>query len=250
MTIRRSTTAMLATALMTATAAGCVVAPAMAQPSTAAAQVQPVAVQTGDVTPAPAQDLPTEPDSSHDTDNRQWYDHTPLLRGTAGAPIEGQTEAVVTYDDDGVTGMIKNFSKHDVLVRTSLLNRTDARAILKTGDEMPYKFYAAGEVELTRMKDGQTVTGTTAKLWIKDPFVGRPSTKFTPPGHSHPANVREGLREGASNHELWGSTALWVKRETDGWTIPASDKYLDRYLNPNTPGTTDWAIFTIHVDNL
>ncbi len=45
-------------------------------------------------------------------------------------------------------------------------------------------------------------------------------------------------------------TQLWVKRETDGWTIPSTDKYRSLYGNPNTPGTPDWAIFTIHIDDL
>ena len=224
-------------------AAGLIATPALAQEST------PPPVPAGAI--SADHDLPTEPPADHDTRRLQWYDASPTLRGTSGAAIEGQTEAVVTYDDDGVTGMIKNFSKHDVMVSTRLAaTKRTAHAILKPGDEMPYKLYAAGRLEFTRMKDGAEVPGTTSKLWIKDPFVGRPSSAFTPPGHDSPVNERSGWREETSCHEIWGGTQLWVKRERDGWTIPSSDRYRDLYGNPNTPGTTDWAIFTIHIDNL
>lgn len=197
------------------------------------------------------QELPTEPPAGHDTRNLQWYDASPTLQATSGAPLEGQTEAVVTYDDDGVTGMIKNFSGQDVLVSSTLAKtKRTGQAILKAGDEMPYKLYAAGQLEFTKMKDGVAVPGATTKLWIKDPFVGRPSSSFTPAGHASPVTERSGWREGESHHEIWGDTKLWVKREADGWTIPSSDKYRELYGNPNTDGTSDWAIFTIHIDNL
>lgn len=221
---------------------GLVGAPALAQTASApASQHSTVMDRTG-------HELPTEPPAGHDTDSLQWYDATPTLRGTSGAAIEGQTEAVVSYDDDGVTGMIKNFSKDDVLVSTRLsATKRTANAILKPGDEMPYKLYAAGQLEFSKVTDGQS---RITKLWLKDPFIGRPSTKFTPPGHTSPVNERDGWREGNSHHEIWGGTQLWVKRENDGWTIPSSDKYRALYGNPNTPGTSDWAIFTIHIDSL
>lgn len=226
-------------------AAGLIAAPAVARPGAeapapAARSIAPI-----------ADDLPTEPPEGHDTSKLQWYDASPTLRGTSGAAIEGQTEAVVTYDDDGVTGMIKNFSGQDVMVssRLSATKRT-ANAILKPGDEMPYKLYAAGQLEFTKMQDGKPIAGATTKLWLKDPFMGRPSSTFTPAGHSSPVNTRTGWKEGDSHHEIWGSTQLWVKRENDGWRIPSSDKYRTLYGDPNTPGTTDWAIFTIHIDSL
>ncbi len=224
-------------------------APALAAPpAIPPTQNQPAA---GGNSTGAAQELPTEPSADHDTKNLQWYDHTPTLRGTSGATIEGQSEAVVTYDDDGVTGMIKNFSNHDVLIETKLQSTGRvARAILTPRDEMPYKLYAAGELKFSRLKDGDVVPGTTAKLWIKDPFVGRPSTKYTAPGQSATTNERDGWREGTSHHEIWGDSQLWVKRENDGWRIPAGDAFLKRYGNPNTPGTPDWAVFTIHVDRL
>lgn len=224
-------------------AAGMLATPAAAQepPSPPAPVVTTVAAHT----------LPTEPPAGHDTRTMQWYDASPTLRGTSGAPIEGQSEAVVTYDDDGVTGMIKNFSPDDVLVSSRLAaTKRTAHAILKPGDEMPYKLYAAGQVEFSKIKDGVAVPGSTSKLWIKDPFVGRPATAYTPANHSSPVNERTGWREGDSHHEVWGGTKLWVKREHDGWRIPSSDAYRAMYGDPNTAGTSDWAIFTIHIDNL
>jgi hypothetical protein len=41
-----------------------------------------------------------------------------------------------------------------------------------------------------------------------------------------------------------------VTRENDGWQIPTSQAYLDRYPNPNHPSTSDWAIFTIRIESL
>ena len=63
-------------------------------------------------------------------------------------------------------------------------------------------------------------------------------------------NVRSGIRAGETNEEIWGSVHLSVKRENDGWQIPTSQAYLDRYPNPNNPSTSDWAIFTIRIKSL
>lgn len=200
---------------------------------------------------AVAAELATEPPADHDTEKLGWYESTPtILRGTPGAPIRGQSDYIVTYDDDGVMGMIKNQSPHDVLVQTKMEKGGPAKAILKPGDEMSYKLYGTGELELSKMVDGQVVPDTTSKLWLKDPFVGRPETKFTPPGRSEPANVRTGWKEGMSQEEIWGGIRIGLKRESDGWKIPASEQYLKRYRNPNTQGTPDWAIFTITVYGL
>lgn len=67
---------------------------------------------------------------------------------------------------------------------------------------------------------------------------------------SPPVNVRSGIRAGETNEEIWGSVHLSVKRENDGWQIPTSQDYLDRYPNPNDPRTSDWKIFTIRIKSL
>ena len=100
-----------------------------------------------------------------------------------------------------------------------------------------------------------------AQLGLNDPRAGRPVTAFIPPGGNYisidpapdlspPVNVRSGIREGETNEEIWGSVHLSVKREKDGWQIPTSQAYLDRYPNPNDPRTSDWKIFTIRIKSL
>lgn len=164
--------------------------------------------------------------------------------------MRGQSDYIVTYDDDGVMGMIKNQSTHDVLVQTRMSKHGPAKAILKPGDEMSCKLYGTGELEVSKVVDGQVVPDSTSKLWLKDPFVGRPETKFTPPVRSEPVNVRTGWKEGTSAGENWGSIRIGLKRESDGWKIPASEQDLKRYRDPNMQGTPDWAIFTITIYSL
>jgi len=103
---------------------------------------------------------------------------------------------------------------------------------------------------------------TRAQLGLNDPRVQRPVTAFIPPGGNYisiedpgpdlspPVNVRSGIREGETNEEIWGSVHLSVKRENDGWQVPTSQAYLDRYPNPNNPSTSDWKIFTIRIKSL
>jgi hypothetical protein len=103
---------------------------------------------------------------------------------------------------------------------------------------------------------------TRAQLGLNDPWTQRPVTAFIPPGGNYisfddptfqllpPVNVRSGIREGETNEEIWGSVHLSVKRENDGWQIPTSQDYLDRYPNPNNPSTSDWKIFTIRIKSL
>ena len=103
---------------------------------------------------------------------------------------------------------------------------------------------------------------TRAQLGLNDPWTQRPVTAFIPPGGNYisfddptfqllpPVNVRSGIREGETNEEIWGSVHLSVKRENDGWQIPTSQAYLDRYPNPNNPSTSDWKIFTIRIKSV
>lgn len=203
---------------------------------------------------AVAADLPTEPPSNKDTKFYPWYAGNPqILRATSGAPISGQNEAGVHGGDDGIMGSIKNQSTHDVLVETKWMSgcKCPGKAILKPGDELPYKLFAAGDLAMSELSsDGKVVPNTTSKLWIKDPYIGYPSSAFTPPGKSEPTSKRDGWREGTGHEEIWGETRIGVKRETDGWRIPASDAYTRLYGDPNTKGSSDWAIFTITIYNL
>ena len=71
-----------------------------------------------------------------------------------------------------------------------------------------------------------------------------------PPGYSEPANERTGWKEGEDHHELWGPAQLWLKREKDGWTVPASDLYKSHYSHHKILHSEDWAVFTIHIDSI
>ena len=200
---------------------------------------------------AVAADLPTEPPRDKDNKTYHWYENNPqTLRATSGAMIEGQTQEIAIRWD-GVKGMIKNQSSHDVLVETSRLRAAaPGKAILKPGDELPYMLYTAGRLSFTKMEGGQAVPGTTSQLWIKDPIMGYPETEFTPPGKSDPANTRDGWSEGTTHEENWGSTRIKVKRETDGWEITPSERYYELYGNPNSWGNEEYAVFTITIDSL
>lgn len=200
---------------------------------------------------AAAADLPTTPAADHAQKGFYWYEGSPpILRATSGAPIEGQSDYVVTYDDDGVKGMIRNGSGHDVLVQTKFESRPEAKAILKPGDQLPYKLYGTGVLEFTKMVDGVVLYDTTSKLLLKDPAIGYPKTEFTPPGRSSPANVRTGWREQTTHEDIWGSIRIRATREKDGWTIPASSEFLSMYRDPNSFGPEDWAVFTITIFSL
>ncbi len=100
---------------------------------------------------------------------------------------------------------------------------------------------------------GGTATSSVtkpAKLTLVDNLVFRPETYFTPVGRDTWVNKRTGWQQQTSAYEIWGSTSLFVKRERDGWTVPASDAYKELYGDPNTAGQKDWAIFTIRIKSL
>ncbi|MCW1959614.1 MAG: pentapeptide repeat-containing protein, partial [Mycobacterium sp.] len=191
--------------------------------------------------------------------SKEWYEYrstgtatmpsTPLL-GTLGAPLRTSEGGGSLYNQDGVQGAIKNFSGQRILVRTYQSGAV-SEAIVEPGGEVSYMLLSAGTLHIFRAPEGQAV-GDPAKLWLKDPYAGRPSTAFTPPGRTDPVTTRTGWGEGESHHEIWGGTTLWVKRETDGWRVPLSEEFIKRYGNPyeEGPGYQDWAIFSIHIDSL
>jgi hypothetical protein len=96
-----------------------------------------------------------------------------------------------------------------------------------------------------------TPVGLAPRLYINDGFVDVETlTRFYPPGWKRPVNERTDWQPEESHREIWGSIDLWVKRELDGWKIPASQEYIRRYKEQNTFATSDWAIFTIEVRSL
>jgi len=195
---------------------------------------------------------------------------------------------LTNYADDGVQGMIYNDTPNVLAVTVVSVEvnpatiehqwlRTYQTAMLLPGDSVSYQLQS-GEMDsdFGGVKDWNTELNYYVALWkpkslypssdptndpgwtnrtqlgLYDPPIGWPSTYFIPPGRpiSQPANERTGIREGESNEEIWGSVHLSVKRENDGWQVPTSQAYLDRYPNPNNPSTSDWAIFTIRIKSL
>ena len=153
-------------------------------------------------------------------------------------------------------------------------------ALLLPGDSMSYQLQSVDHLEvcdfLSFWKPSELSSiynpngndpgwAERAQLALYDGTFGWPTTYFIPPGgnyidgdpwelrrghHTGPLNKRTGISQGQSNEEIWGSVHLSVKRENDGWQIPTSQAYLDRYPNPNHPSTSDWAIFTTRIKSL
>jgi hypothetical protein len=116
---------------------------------------------------------------------------------------------------------------------------------------MPYVLKHKGTLQIFKAPEGQAI-GDPVKLLLDDPdiFSNGPKTEFTPAGRDSPVNVRTGWKVETSAYEIWGSTTIWLRRELDGWTIPASQKFSDLYNNPNSGWTSDYVVFTIRVESL
>jgi hypothetical protein len=206
---------------------------------------RPTILPDGDGVSLGQYSLPTEPARDFNTGDKLWYQYTPTLQGTAGAPMQagGGTVGV-----DGVQGRILNNTPYAIVVRSSRFGGT-LQAVLLPGDRMPYQLKSEGTLEFYRY-DGSATPEPQKKLYglgLSDPFIGYPSASFQIPGSTVGSRY---YSEGESHYEIWGDTTFWVKRENDGWKINASQAFLDRYPDPNTWATSDWAIFTIHIDSL
>jgi len=199
--------------------------------------------------------LPTEPARDFNTAEMKWYEYRPTLQATPGAPLQAGGGIV---SNDGVQGRILNDTPYAIVVRSFRGGPQPInQAVLLPGQRMPYQLESEGTLQFYRY-NGDTDPSPpldksdyfyTHSLSFSDPFfVGDPTTSFGIPGRSG-VNVRS-YNEGDSHYEVWGDTTFWVKRENDGWKINASQAFLDRYPDPNTFGTSDWAIFTIHIDSL
>jgi uncharacterized protein YjbI with pentapeptide repeats len=214
-----------------------------------------------------------------------WYQYrspgTPTLPSSA---LLGTSDTPLAWEgsqnrDDGIQGNITNLTGQRILVRsvqnetggsvqndngrqpapTSRLGSTRSsklgdfslpnEAILEPNAVMPYRLAPGGSLYFFKAPEGQAV-GLAPQLYIVDKLSSLPVTKFYPPGSTNPANVRADWKTEESHEEIWGSINLWVKRELDGWKIPASQEYIKRYDDPNTSETSDWMIFTIEVRSL
>lgn len=180
----------------------------------------------------------------------QYYDvlnpPTVVFEGGGG---QGATARVVLYDNDA-----ENEQGHVIggqIVGLEITNPgsgyTSAPTVVfdtggSDGEGATAQAFLGGQAS-------STIT-LPAKLSLTDPLIGRPSSAFTPVGSTDPVSERTGWKEGESHHEISGGTTLWLKRENDGWKVPASDAYKALYGDPNTRGSSDWAIFTIVIEKL
>ncbi len=156
---------------------------------------------------------------------------------------------------DGIKGTINNRSGEILMVQAPWRYTgpypTDyySQAFLLAGDSIPFVFFRKGELEIFKVADGKAY-GDPIRLVITDNSVLRPTTEFTPPGASRPANVRDGWEENDYHQEIWGSIDLGVARGNDGWKVPATKPYLDHYPDPNQDWNSDYAIFTVNINHL
>lgn len=207
---------------------------------------------------------------------REW----PALSGIPGAPLIGvggrsfkglDPIPGLSYSFDGVQGIVYNQSNETIAVRTVGVfpNHTSPEqadrirdiavyqtAILEPGGAASYQLFNENSLSTNvnflsfyRFDNGSPI-GEPVRFGLYDPWVGRPSTYFQPPGVDPSPSPRTGWREGEEHHDIWGSIDISAKREGDGWQINASPEYLARYQNPSNDATEDWAIFTVNVYSL
>lgn len=180
----------------------------------------------------------------------QYYDvlnpPTVVFEGGGG---HGATARVVLYDNDAENA--QGFVIGGQIVGLEITNPgsgyTSAPTVVfdtggSDGEGATAQAFLGGQASSSITKP--------AKLFLTDPLIGRPSSEFTPVGGTDPVSERTGWKEGESHHETSGGTTLWLKRENDGWKVPASDAYKALYGDPNTRGSSDWAIFTIVIEKL
>lgn len=153
-----------------------------------------------------------------------------------------------TSHHDGVKGTIKNFTPHTLRVLDTQAGLYGEFVLIKPGEQVT--FYNCREFDWREGRDiviggrGASFSITRADgggasrahMILADPFVGRPDTYF---GAYPIKNLRYGWSEGDSHHENTPDSSFWIKREKDGWNGGHESRY-----------TSDWAVFTVHVDKI
>lgn len=172
---------------------------------------------------------------------------TPPERPAPAAPAATRYLLNNTYvgvwQDDGVKGQVVNYTKQQIRVRDTVMDKS---VYLNPGDKAI--FYS--DANLSKYGDVSEGDGTWLEISptsnpynhsefrLSDPTWGRPDTVFVGP-QRHVQNVREGWSVGASHHDIAHGHKYWVKRESDSW----EGKH-------GTWNTSDWAAFTIHVEEI
>jgi hypothetical protein len=222
---------------------------------------------------------PTEIAPDFNTKNFAWYNVAtttpqsvlgPVLEGTDGAVMRGSTDGRSNLED-GVQGMITNMTGKPIVVQIGTrptVNYPTSMAILFPNEWMPYQLVATGTlqfypIDLTtynpstlpeRPKPGLLGAPNVADLYLQDPYFWyqKPSVVFWANRTDGQPGARSEFNEGdiADFSSPDGTIQLRVRRQHDGWQVPASPAYLNRYPNPNTSSSSDYAIFNIDVRSL
>ena len=132
-------------------------------------------------------------------------------------------------------------------------------AILEPGAELSYQLDSDTDPKARRSlliysnDDKGNPVGNPTRLLLDDKYVGGMVVAFWPAGYSDDKSAASKmLYEKDTVRFTWPenspTTNIWVKRETDGWSVPASAANLSWYPDPNDRGTTDWGIVSIHID--
>lgn len=142
--------------------------------------------------------------------------------------------------DDGVKGIVKNYTNETIRVRDTTVDRSvrvpPQQAVVFYSDKDLHKFGDLSEGDGTWLEIRRDTTHSPiSEFRLCDPTFGRPDTYFSGPGNT--VNERTSWKEGESHHEITPSHKFWVKRESDSW----KEKY-------DTWNSSDWPAFTIHVD--
>ena len=221
---------------------------------------------------------PTEIAPDFDTANFAWYNVKggtlpqrvlgPVLEGTDGAVMRS-TDGGANFED-GVQGMITNMTGKPIVVQNEKIGGQfpTSMAILFPNEWMPYQLISTGTlqfypIDLTtynpstlpeRPKPGLLGAPNVADLYLQDPYLWyqKPFVVFWANRQDLQPGARSEFNEGdiADFSSPDGTIQLRVRRQHDGWQVPASPAYLNRYPNPNTSRTSDYAIFNIDVRSL
>jgi hypothetical protein len=147
------------------------------------------------------------------------------------------------WQDDGVKGQVRNFTNKRIVVRDTTMDKSveiwPGQTVIFYSDRDLGKFgnLSSGDGTWLEITDYNN-PHARSEFRLCDAAMGRPDTLFWGPGRKV-QTARESWKVNESHHELTPTHKHWIKREPDSW----KDKH-------DTWNTSDWAAFTIHVDQI
>ena len=166
------------------------------------------------------------------------------VAGEAQSPPKWPTALIGRTDcNDGVKGVIENYT--DAVITVTAGGTSAGSADLEPGQgavfyDCAYQTWTGLDVTpparrgialTVKEKDS---SATPAYFSLVDDLLLQPFTLFKADGV---ITFRNEWKEGDSHHDVSSGTDLWIKRDADGWDG-----------GHETSGTSDWPVFTIHVD--